>query len=196
MEWKTTALNILYKLITSPLGTVISHSGNIEWLVTQQAILELNNTGNSNDKSFLIRTLLLRIYYHFQQHGSANSLKLFLVIEEAHNILLRKEAGTETIIELMLRQIREFGVGICVVDQHPSLMSLPALGTYCTVAFNLRLQQDREAMASALLLDKAESAYLGKLPPRYAILKIQDRFLTPFLLKTFPIKKVNRYASH
>jgi hypothetical protein len=186
MEWKTTTLNLLYKLLTSPLGNVINKPLDMEWFVKQHVVLELNNVGNSKDKSFLIRTLLLRLYYHFLQHGSSHSLKLLLVIEEAHNILLKKD-GTESIIELLLRQIREFSVGMCIVDQHPSLISLPALGTYCTIAFNLKLQQDRNAMASALNLEQPE--YLGKLPPQFAIVKIQDRFLTPFLIKTFQIGK-------
>jgi len=186
-EWKTTALDLLYKLITGPLGKVMQQtSKGVDWLIGQRAILELNNVGSSRDKSFLVRTLLLRLYYHVQQQGPTRRMRLFIVLEEAHNILLRKTAGCETIIELMLRQIREFGVGICVVDQHPSLMSLPALGTYGTVSFNLRLRQDREAMASALSLEQKE--YLGRLPPRYAIVKIQNRFMTPFLIRTFDVK--------
>ena len=192
MDWKTSALTILYKLITGPLGNVMQKSWNMEWLVKQKALFELNNAGSAKDKSFLIRTLLLRLYYHFQEKGTSDALKLLIIIEEAHNILLRKDSGYETIIELVLRQIREFGVGICVVDQHPSLMSLPALGTYCTVSFNLRLKQDRDAMASALLLDRDERAYLGKLPPRFAVVKIQDRFLTPFLIQTFYVSRGNK----
>jgi len=183
MDWKISALSILFKLISGPLGKVMRNpSVEIAQLVKQQTIFELNNVGSSKDKSFFIRSLLLRIYYHFEKQGPSNALQLFIVLEEAHNILLKK-GGHETIIELMLRQIREFGVGICIVDQHPSLISLPALATYCTVAFNLGLKQDRDAMASALCLDQTD--YLGKLPPRYAITKIQDRMLTPFLIRTY-----------
>jgi len=192
MDWKTSALNILYKLVTGPLGKVMNNSCNIEWLSNQKIIFELSNVGNSKDKSFFIRSLLLRLYYHFMGKGSSASMRLLIVIEEAHNILLKKGTGFETIVELMLRQIREFGVGICVVDQHPSLMALPALGTYCTVSFNLKLRQDRDAMASALNLEQAE--YLGRLPPRFAIVKIQDRFLTPFLIEAFDITQ--RKAPH
>jgi len=180
MDWKTSALDLLYKLITSPLGKVMEGPCfDMEWLVNQRIIFELNQTGSSKDKSFFIRTLLLSLYYHFQSKGSSDFLKLLLVLEEAHNVLLRKSSGFETIIELVLRQIREFGVGVCIVDQHPSLMSLPAIGTYCTVCFNLKSKQDKDAMASALLLEREEKAYLGKLPPRFAIVKIQDRFMTP-----------------
>jgi len=196
MDWKTSCCDILYKLITGPLGKVMAgQSWGIEWLVKQKAIFELNNAGSAKDKSFLIRTLLLRLYYHFQEKGPAESLNLLLVIEEAHNILLKKGSGYETIIELVLRQIREFGVGICIVDQHPSLISLPAIGTYCTVSFNLRSKQDRDAMASALLLAEDQKVYLGKLPPRFAILKLGDRFLMPFLIKTFHMHKAKKSSA-
>ena len=195
MDWKTSALDVLYKLVTGPLGKVMQEQSlNIEWLIKQQVIFELNNVGSAKDKSFFIRTLLFRLYYYFQEKGSSDYLKLLLIIEEAHNILLKKGGGYETIIELVLRQIREFGVGICIIDQHPSLMSLPALGTYCTVSFNLRLKQDRDAMASALLLEKDEKKFLGKLPPRFAIVKIQDRYLQPFLLQTFFVEKAKKLS--
>jgi hypothetical protein len=188
-EWKTSALNLLYKVITGSIGRVLENeSCDIEGLIAQRTFFELNTIGDAKDKSFFIRSLLLRLYYHFQEQGKTHQLRFFIVIEEAHNILLRKTSGAETIIELMLRQIREYGVGICIVDQHPSLISFPALGTFCTVAFNIRLQEDREAMASALSLEKPD--YLGKLPPQFAIVKIQDRYLKPFLIKTFHVSNV------
>ena len=185
-DWRITALNLLSKMLTGPLGKVmVASAWTINWLATNRAIIELGNTGSEKDRAFLIRTLILRLYYHFQNQGPADHMRLFLVIEEAHNILL-KRGGRENIIERVLRQIREFGVGICIVDQHPALISLPALGTYCTVAFNLRLRQDRAAMASALSLEQTD--YLGRLPSRFAIVKIQDRFLTPFLIKSYDLR--------
>ena len=188
-EWKNSALNLLYKVITGPIGNVIQKEQcDIAWLIKQRSFFELNNLGDGKDKSFFIRSLLLRLYYHFQEQGKTKQMRFFIVIEEAHNVLLRK-TGAESIIELMLRQIREYGVGICIVDQHPSLISFPALGTFCTVAFNIRLQQDREAMASALSLEHSD--LLGKLPPRFAIVKIQDRYLKPFLIKTFDARNEN-----
>ena len=137
MDWKATASNLLYKLTTGPLGNVMQGpSLKIEWLIQQKAIFELNNVGNSKDKSFFIRTLLLRLYYHFRNQGASETLKLLVTIEEAHNILLRKGTGYETIIELMLRECREFGLSFIIIDQHPASLSLPSLGVFCTISFN------------------------------------------------------------
>lgn len=189
MDWKVSALDMLYKLTTGPLGSVMQGPAwQVEWLAQQQAVIELSNVGSSKDKTFFIRSLMLRFYYHFLHLGTSDKLRLLMVIEEAHNVLLRRDTS-ETIMELVLRQVREYGVGICVVDQHPSLVSLPALGTYSTVCFNLRLRQDRVEMTSALLLRDDQSDYLGRLPSRMAIVKLQDRFMTPFLVRSFHIPK-------
>lgn len=63
-------------------------------------------------------------------------------------------------------------------------MSLPALGTYCTIAFNLRAKEDIDVMGAALNLGE-DRDYLSRLPTGQAIVKLQDRFLNPFLV-AFP----------
>lgn len=187
MDWRTTLLNLLYKIVKGPLGQVMmGNSYPFDKLVRHAIVFELDALGNRKDRNFLTRTLLLRLYYHMQHQGRTDTLRLFVVLEEAHNILLRR-GGIETTVEVILRQIREFGVGICIVDQHPSKISLPALGTYCAIAFNLRLREDQKAMASTLGLERLD--YLGKLMPRFAIVKLQNRHLTPFLIQTPEVKK-------
>jgi len=111
-----------------------------------------------------------------------------IFLEEAHNVLLRHLRGYETVVEMILRQVREYGVGICLLDQHPSLMSLPALGTFCTIAFNLRTREDVEVMRSSLSLGE-DADYLRKLKVGQAIVKLQDRYVKPFLVQ-FPRAEV------
>ena len=75
-DWKTSALDLLYKLTSGPLGKVMCQSDrSIAQLARQRTILELHNTGSARDKSFLIRTLLLRLYYHFQQQDATHIWK-------------------------------------------------------------------------------------------------------------------------
>ena len=186
-EWKATTQNLLTKMLNGPLGKIMNgQTVEIPWLTKQQMILSLSDIGNSSDKGFLIRTLLLRLYNHFSNQQPTKSLKLLIVLEESHHVL--KKGSRETIIEVMLRQIREYGVGIVVVDQHPSLLSPPALAVYTTISFNLRLKADRDAIASALNLNRPE--YLGRLPVQYCIIKLAGRYQMPFLLKTNDVKDV------
>jgi hypothetical protein len=194
-DWKASVLNLLYKLSTGPIGSVLNAPSSlpIDELAQQQTILELHWLGSPKDKSFLTQLIALQLYYHFSQKPTHSGVRFLLLIEEAHNILLRHDQGYETILEMILRQIREQGVSICLLDQHPSLMSLPALGTYCTIAFNLRAREDISVMGSSLGLADEDSIYLGQLQTGEAIVKLQDRHLKPFLVK-FPLAQMPEKA--
>jgi len=182
-DWKASLLNVLYKLTTGPLGDVLNpdQSINLEEIIKGRTIIELQWLGSPKDKSFLIQILLLQLYYHFSQQNPTPNLKFLIVIEEAHNILLKHLEDYETIAEMILRQIREYGVGICLLDQHPSLMSLPALGTYTTICFNLRAREDIQVMETALNLEE-DREYISMLRRGQAIVKLQDRYIKPFLV--------------
>jgi hypothetical protein len=191
-DWKVSVLNLLYKLNTGPIGSVLNAPSSIpiDELAKQQTILELHWLGSPRDKSFLTQLIALQFYYHFSQKSASSAVRFLLLIEEAHNILLRHDQGYETIVEMVLRQIREQGVSICLLDQHPSLMSLPALGTYCTIAFNLRAREDISVMSANLGLAQEDAVYLGQLQTGEAIVKLQDRHLKPFLVR-FPLARVS-----
>jgi hypothetical protein len=184
-DWKSSVLNVLYKLTTGPLGQVLNHEPcvDLKKLMASNTLMELHWLGSPKDKAFLMEIFLLQLYYSFSQEPLTGETKFCIIIEEAHNVLLNHIKGYETVVEMILRQIREYGVSICLIDQHPSLMSLPALGTFCTICFNLRTENDLEAMTSALALD--EPICLNALRTGQAIVKLQDRFLKPFLVQ-FP----------
>ena len=188
-DWKSSLLNMLYKLSTGPIGSVLNnpHSLSLKDIIQKNTIIELQWLGSPKDKSFLIQSLFLQLYYLVSQEPS-KTLKHFILIEEAHNVLLKHLEGYETVVEMILRQIREYGVGIGLLDQHPSLMSLPALGTFCTIAFSLRARDDLVVMDSALGLED-QSELLTKLSVGKGIVKVQDRFHKPFLV-SFPLAKL------
>jgi DNA-binding MarR family transcriptional regulator len=191
-DWKSSVLNVLYKVTTGPIGSVLNarQSMPVQDLLSGRTILELNWLGSPKDKAFFIQLLLLKLYHHCLQQPERNRFDLEIVIEEAHNILLR-HAARETIAEMVLRQVRELGVGVCLTDQHPHLISIPALGTYATIALNLKAEQDVRAMGAAMLLDAEQQRYLGRLPTGWGIVKLQDRFPKPFLAR-FPLA----FSSH
>jgi hypothetical protein len=117
-------------------------------------------------------------------------LKHFVIIEEAHHLFLltRKE---EDIADIIMREIRELGEAIIVIDQHPSKMSVSALGNLSTkFALTLSLNQDVASLANAMLLGKDERRYLAMLTLGQCICR-SDRFPQPVLLniENFPIQK-------
>jgi hypothetical protein len=86
-------------------------------------------------------------------------------------------------MDIIFREIREFGESLILLDQHPSKISLYALGnTYCTVCMNLKHKTDINAMAQCMLLDK-EKDILGSLDVGQAVVKLQGRIAKPFQIE-------------
>jgi hypothetical protein len=118
-----------------------------------------------------------------------------ILVEEAHHVFLRSKQemmGGEPITDVILREIRELGEAVVLVDQHPSQMAITALGnTYCTIGMNLKHRADVNTIADACLLDLDQREHLGRLPVGSAIVKLQDRWASPFLVR-FPLMEVSK----
>lgn len=168
----------------------------VDDILKENVVLELDSLTNS-DKTFFIESLLLWIHHFRLQEKDREVFKHAILIEEAHHILLRKKqemTGTEAITDIILREIRELGESIILIDQHPSLISLPALGnTFTTVCFGLKHKTDMFTISESLLLERDQVDFLGQLETGTAIVKLQGRFFKPFLVRfpLFPIKKGN-----
>lgn len=161
----------------------------IEELLSKKVILELDGLSDS-DQAFIIGSLLLWIYHYRMRQPEREVLRHFIIIEEAHHLFLldRKE---EDIADIIMREIREFGEAIIIIDQHPSKMSVSALGNLSTkFALTLSLNQDVAALANAMLLGKEERKYLAMLTLGQCVCR-SDRFPHPLLLNidNFPIQK-------
>lgn len=195
--WMESALRAVGVLCFGAMDIVLNSGAHFPietHLLKQQAVLELDAITNS-DKVFLIEALLLWIHHYRMQEPGREKLKHVLMIEEAHHILLRKKqelTGAEAVTDIILREIREFGEGIILLDQLPSLISKPALeNTYTTICMNLKEKGDVTAASKAMLLEPNEAKHLGRLPVGWAITKLQARWPKPFLLRLplFKIKK-------
>jgi len=186
--WMDSALRAVGVLCFGETGRVLNQRTPlpIDELLGKNVILELDALTNS-DKVFLIESLLLWIHHFRMAEGDREKFKHAIFIEEAHHILLGKKQevmGTEAITDVILREIRELGEAIVLIDQHPSLISKPALGnTYTTVAMNLKHRSDVNMISDAMLLDAKRARYLGRLEVGEAVVKLQGRWTDPFLVR-------------
>jgi archaellum biogenesis ATPase FlaH len=158
-------------------------------LLNKKVILELDGLSGS-DQAFVIGSLLLWIYHFRMRQPEREILKHFIIIEEAHHLFL-KTRQEEDIADIIMREIRELGESIIIIDQHPSKMSVSALGNLSTkFALSLSLNQDVAALANAMLLEKDQKRYLSMLTIGQCICR-SDRLVEPVLLSipNFPIKK-------
>ncbi|MEX2217668.1 MAG: DUF87 domain-containing protein [Phycisphaerales bacterium] len=164
----------------------------VQMLLQRSAIVELDALPQGA-KRFLIPMLCLWVYHARLGAPEREKLKLVIVVEEAHQILYPHPRGThETVMEMLLRQCRELGIGIVVVDQHPHLISSAALGnTYATICFNLKDPSDVSRAAAMTLTE--DKHIFGTLPVGHAVVKLQDRWRKPFLVR-FPKLDVQKGA--
>ena len=185
--WMDSAMRGIKSICFGHMGKVVNTQSSTELgsLLEKNVILELDGLTNA-DKTFIIESMLLWIHHHRLAQPYREKFKHALIIEEAHHILLKRTGGQggEAITDTILREIRELGEAIVLVDQHPSLISIPALGnTYTTITMNLKHKSDVSAIGAAMLMDDEQRIVLGRLPVGSAIVKLQGRWIQPFAIK-------------
>jgi DNA-binding MarR family transcriptional regulator len=203
-NWLATAERPLESLCFKELGEVFDCQEGVPpsdfFRPGQITVLELDSLDNS-DKSFFIEIILQWIRDWTLASSSRESLKGVIVLEEAHHVLNREKSrklGTETVMDLLFREIRELGISIVYADQHPSLVSYPALGNTSThVYLNLGLDtqhssdvQDASSMLG--LRYEEQGTWLRRLPVGQGfMLTRSSTFTSPFLASfdEFPLKK-------
>lgn len=192
MLWMSSVKRVLACLTFSGLlGKTLNTRDppDIEQLLQHDVILELDSLA-SIEKTFFIESLLLWIYHYRRNQNKRETFKHAIVIEEAHHVLSAKKEftqGEESIMETVIRMIREFGEAIIAIDQEPSKLSNSILAnTNCKICFNLGHGKDVRAMAQALNLTDEEARMIDKLKVGHAIVKLKSRFPEPVHL-AFPL---------
>jgi hypothetical protein len=185
--WLSSTLRALASLCFGDMDTLVNtgENQNLELILKKTVILELDAL-TQQDKIFFIETLLLWIHHKRMIERQREVLKHCVLIEEAHHIFSderRSLVGGQSVMEITFREIREFGESLIILDQHPSQISLPALGnTYTTICMNLKHKSDINAMAQCMLLD-SERDLLGTLKVGQAVVKLQGRIARPFQIE-------------
>ena len=187
-NWMASTLRAMGALCYGEMGRVVNvqRQTDIAGLLEHPVILELDSLTNI-DKVFIIESLMLWIHqYRLNQSSERERFRHGIIIEEAHHVLHRQAPGArESTVDMLFREVRELGEGIVLIDQHPSLISLPALGnTNLTFTFNLKAREDVNTASNYLLLDDGQKDSLGQLPIGECLVKIQSRYPRTFLLKT------------
>lgn len=197
MLWMDSAKRILASL-TFPglLGDVVNvrKQGQIQQLLKHNIILEMDKLATS-DKVFFIEALLLWIYEYRKNQSKKEQFKHALLIEEGHHVLSGKkerEKGEETIVEILIRMIREFGESVIVIDQEPNKLSDSIkANTYCKICFNLGNGKDIIDIARCMNLTEEQTRFIDKLDVGQAIVKLKGRCSEPFLVH-FPKTEIKK----
>ena len=186
--WKASALRVLESLtFRHGLGPVLNvdKQWDYEKLLHENVVMELDVLADA-DKIFFIEAMILWLYEYRKTEGKREVFKHALVIEEGHHVLSQHKEiheGAETIMETCLRQIREFGESVVVIDQEPSKISNSIkANTYVKICFNLGNGKDIQEIARCMNLTEEEAGYIDLLDVGQAIVAMKGRAHVPLLV--------------
>jgi Helicase HerA, central domain len=193
--WMDSAIRGIKSICFGHMGNVVNTGvqSNLAQMLERNVILELDGLTNA-DKTLVTESMLLWTHHYRLAQPDRETFKHALIIEEAHHILRKQTGGhgPEAITETILREIRELGEAILIVDQHPSMISIPALGnTYATITMNLKHASDVSAIAAAMLMEDDDRDILGRLPIGSAVVKLQGRWPRPFQVR-IPLRSIEK----
>ncbi len=104
------------------------------------------------------------------------SLQHTVIIEEAHHLLRSPPGmgdGSEPVIHIALREVRELGESIVLATQNSSVVPVAVFGNQATtLAFHTKHASDVRATAQAMLLKDEAKDELGRLPVGEAIVRV------------------------
>ena len=153
-------------------------------LLASPTILELENIGSDEEKTFLMGLLLAKIYEYRRLQAASGAipagLQHLMVFEEAHRLL--KNTSTSVDVESsnlraqaievftnMLSEVRAYGQGVLVAEQIPSKLAPDVLkNTNLKIAHRLIARDDRESIGQTMNLTADQITHLGILTPGLA----------------------------
>ena len=193
--WQASAERILLAMTYGEFGSVVDtqDNGHIEQLLEQNCILEMDGLSSNSDRKMFSEAITLWLYRLRLAQGPQEELTNLIILEEAHNLLLRKATeARESVLESSIRMIRQYGLGYVFVDQSASLLSKVAFAnSYATIAMSQKLKSDVQTIAGAMNLTDEQKDSLSTLAVGTAVIRLADEHPEPFLVKVprFPIRE-------
>ncbi len=156
-----------------------------EKLLNHPIVLELENIGNDEEKTFIIGLILARIYgYRRMQAAEGKLPKVFqhlLVVEEAHRLLKNTNTQVDTessnlraqatdVFMSMLAEIRFYNQGVLAVEQIPGKITPDVIkNTNLKIVHKMLAQDDRQTLGYSMNMSDAQIKRMATLKPGEAI---------------------------
>lgn len=189
-SWLMSALRIAHILTFGSFGKSLNYKGKesltMEDLLAKRVIFELNALGTV-EKKFFCEFILTYIYKlkKVNQTGINEDFNYAILVDEAHNIFLKDKTHfvSESVTDMIYREMREYGISLICLDQHISKISDTVAGnSACHIAFQQQLPQDIETISGLMQLRDRKN-YFSMLPVGSAIVKLSERYTSPFLVE-------------
>lgn len=178
-KYRGSLVSRLRSLTDGTLGQVLDvpQSLSFDALLDRRAVIELEELQSGEEKALLMALLLgginEAIRARFVKEPSFRHLTL---IEEAHRLLSRPEAGDKAgalAVEAfadMLAEVRKYGEGLIIADQIPAKLIPDVIkNTHTKIVHRLFAEDDRRAMGEAMMMDDEQRDFLPNLKVGEAI---------------------------
>lgn len=199
-EWLTSASRIAHMLTFGDFGEAVNYKGEeamtVDDLLHKQVIFEMNSL-STIEKKFFSDYILTYIYK--LKKANDDTIKAFnhaILVDEAHNIFLKDKPNfnNESITDVIYREIREYGTSLICLDQHTSKLSDVVVGnSACIAAFQQFLPSDLGAISGVMQIFEKKK-FFSMLPVGYAIIRLAERYQSPFLIKVPFVDVKNKMA--
>lgn len=200
--WLESALRIATVMTFGEFGKILNYKGDksisVEDLLNKKVVMELNALGNV-EKKFFCEFVLTYIYKlkKARQNQSGRGFDHAIIVDEAHNIFLKRPTNfsNESVTDMIYREMREYGTSLICLDQHISKVSDTVKGnSACHMAFQQQLPQDIFDVSEIMQL-REKKHYFSELPVGSAIVKLSERYTSPFLVEVPFAEARNNYVS-
>ena len=112
--WQASAERILLAMTYGEFGAVVNtqDNGHVRDLLAHNVVLEMDGLSSNSDRKLFSEALTLYLYRYRLAQGPRDKLTNLIILEEAHNLLLRKASeARESVLESSIRMIRQYGLG-------------------------------------------------------------------------------------
>ena len=153
---------------------------SMQQLLSVPTLLELEDIGGDDEKTFLMGLLLAKLY-EYRRLQAASGMRLsglqhVIIFEEAHRLLKNTDTQVSTessnlrgqaieVFTNMLSEVRAYGQGVLVAEQIPAKLAPDVLkNTNLKIAHRIVAQDDRESVGQTMNLNREQMTHLGILP--------------------------------
>lgn len=176
--WLDSARRAITSLSTGSAADTFcpTQSLDLAKLLAMPVVVELELLSQAEQTLLSEAILLWTIAYRLHRPQDRDGLRHAIIIEEAHHLLRAPPGvgdGTEPVIHIALREIRELGESVILATQNASIVPLSVFGNQATtLAFHTKHASDVRAVSQAMLLQDEARDQLGRLPVGEAVVRV------------------------
>ncbi|MGL5040155.1 MAG: hypothetical protein ACRC6D_08595 [Aeromonas sp.] len=179
-KYRGSLVSRLTSLTHGVLGDVLDVPQSLDFnqLLSRHVVIELEEIKDGEGKALMMALLLGATSEAIRyRHGKDNTFRHLTLVEEAHRLLARPEAGDKAramavdAFSDLLAEVRKYGEGLIIADQIPAKLIPDVIkNTHTKIVHRLFAEDDRRAMGEAMMMDDDQRDYLPNLGTGEAVI--------------------------